>query len=119
VDRPLGLPRFTMRVVLILAFVALAVHMWRENRLFETKSAQVLGLALAFLLGGASSVVARFFGGGLESAGRLWWENLKAVLALGSVAACMVASLAFGLDHLPTWATSITIWMVLFYFGSR
>jgi hypothetical protein len=31
----------------------------------------------------------------------------------------MVASLAFGLDHLPTWATSITIWMVLFYFGSR
>ncbi len=119
VDRPLGLPRFTMRVVLILAFVALAVHMWRENRLFETKSAQVLGLALAFLLGGASAVVARFFGGGLESAGRLWWENLKAVLALGSVAACMVASLAFGLDHLPTWATSITIWMVLFYFGSR
>ena len=119
VDRPLGLPRFTMRVVLILAFVALAVHMWRENRLFETKSAQVLGLALAFLLGGASAVVARFFGGGLESAGRLWWETLKAVLALGSVAACMVASLAFGLDHLPTWATSITIWMVLFYFGSR
>lgn len=119
IDRPLGLPRYTMRLVLILAFVALGVHLWRESRLLEAKSAQVLGLALAFLLGALSAPIAKYFTGKGGTPARLWWENLKAILALSSVAGCMVASLAFGMHHLPTWATSLTIWMVLFYFGSR
>lgn len=119
IDRPLGLPRYTMRFLLILAFVALGVHLWRESRLLEAKSAQVLGLALAFLLGALSAPIAKYFTGKGGTPARLWWENLKAILALSSVAGCMVASLAFGMHHLPTWATSLTIWMVLFYFGSR
>jgi len=118
-EKPLGLPRYTMRVVLVLAFSALGFHLWRESRLLEAKSAQVLGLALAFLLGALSAPMARWFSGGTNPHARQWWENLKAVAALGSVAACMASSLAFGVEHLPTWATSLTIWMVLFYFGSR
>ncbi|MFM8931207.1 MAG: hypothetical protein ACKOS8_04925 [Gemmataceae bacterium] len=119
VEKPLGLPRYTMRVVLVIIFMALGFHLWRESRLLEAKSAQILGLALAFLLGALSAPMARWFSGGNNLHTRRWWENFKAVVALASVATCMATSLVFGVEHLPVWATSLTIWVVLFYFGSR
>lgn len=82
-EKPLGLPRYTMRVVLVLAFSALGFHLWRESRLLEAKSAQVLGLALAFLLGALSAPMARGFPGAPtrtrasgRKTSRLWprWE---------------------------------------------
>ncbi len=118
-EKPLGLPRYTMRVVLVIVFMALGFHLWRESRLLEAKSAQILGLALAFLLGALSAPLARWFSGGTNLHARQWWENCKALVALASVATCMATSLVFGVEHLPPWATSLTIWVVLFYFGSR
>ncbi|RLS40790.1 MAG: hypothetical protein DWH82_02185 [Planctomycetota bacterium] len=119
VDKPLGLPRFTMRVLLMLTFGALAVQLYRQDRLLDTKSAQILGLALAFLVGAITAPIIGFFTRGKTGSGFQWWENLKAATVLGIVAACMVVNLALGLDHMPVWVSSITIWLVLFYFGSR
>jgi hypothetical protein len=38
---------------------------------------------------------------------------------LTGVSLCAAIHLTQGPEALPEWATSLTVWLVLFYFGSR
>lgn len=108
-----------MRLLLVGAFVALGVYLYREDRLYESKATQVLGLASAFLLGAVTRPVLAWL---FRSGGGKWgdlWEDAKAVSALVAVLICGIIHLVEGPAALPQWATSLTVWLVLFYFGSR
>lgn len=108
-----------MRFLLVGAFAFLGLYLFREGRLLESKATQVLGLASAFLVGAITRpVLAWLFRGSARRWGELW-EDGKAVLAVLAVLACGAIQVADGPATLPDWATSLTVWLVLFYFGSR
>ena len=108
-----------MRFLLVVAFAALGVYLYQEGRLHESKATQVLGLASAFLLGAITRPVLAWL---FKSGGGRWgeiWEDMKAISALIAVLVCGIIHLVEGPAALPEWATSLTVWLVLFYFGSR
>jgi hypothetical protein len=106
--RPLYLPSYSIRVLLITAFALTGVYLFRQGRLFEQQSLSILGVVFAYLLG----VFAR-----LRSVPG--WENFKALAVLGVLAATSLAELCGYGAHVPNAVRSVTLGMVLFYFGSR
>jgi len=105
---PLFLPRYSIRVILVLAFLGLGAYLYWENRLFEPQALSVLGVVFAYLLG----IVLRF--------GRFRvWEDLKAVVVLLVLLYTAGAYLANRPDLAPYQLRDISLGLVLFYFGSR
>jgi hypothetical protein len=105
---PLFLPRYSIRVILVLAFAGLAVYLYRQNRLFEPQALSVLGVVFAYFLG----VVLRF------GKFRLW-EDLKAIVVLLVLVYTAGAYLANRPELVPHQLRDITLGLTLFYFGSR
>jgi hypothetical protein len=105
---PLFLPRHSIRAILILAFVGLAVYLYQQNRLFQSESLSILGVVFAYLLG----IVARI-------RGIRGWEDYKALVVLLVLACTAGAYLLDRPDLLPRLMRDITLGLVLFYFGSR
>jgi hypothetical protein len=105
---PLFLPRHSIRIILILAFVGLAVYLYRENQLFESQALPILGVVFAYLLGIAAGI-RRLRG----------WEDLKAIVVLLVLLLTAGAYLANRPDLVPNLMRNITLALVLFYFGSR
>jgi hypothetical protein len=106
--RPLFLPRYTIRVVLVLAFLGLAVYLYQQERLFTSQALSILGVVLAYLLG----IVAR-----VKSV--RGWEDWKAAIVLLVLLCTAGAYLADRADLIPRTMRDIALGLVLFYFGSR
>ena len=106
--RPLYLPQYTIRAILVLAFAGLAVHLYRQHQLFESQALSILGVVFAYLLG----IVAR-----IRSV--RGWEDVKATIVLLVLSATASAYLADRADLVPHQLRDITLGLVLFYFGSR
>lgn len=49
--RPLYLPQYSIRLILVAAFVGLAVYLYRQDRLFQSQAISILGVVFAYLLG--------------------------------------------------------------------
>lgn len=117
---PLFLPRFTIRFLMLLSFIAAGVYLYREGRLASLESLSSLGLVGGYLAG----VVLRPMGRLLrrkEIAASLLdrFGDLRALLALGAVATLAVFYWLDRPDKLPEWAHHTTLTLVLFYFGAR
>ena len=69
--RPLYLPQYSIRLILVVAFIGLAVYLYRQDRLFQSQAMSILGVVFAYLLG----IVAR-----MRSV--RGWEDLKAAVVL-------------------------------------
>ncbi len=106
--RPLYLPQYSIRLILVLAFIGLAVYLYRQDRLFHSQAISILGVVFAYLLG----IVAR-----MRSV--RGWEDLKAVVVLVVLLATAVPCLFDRGDLVPRQMRDITLGLVLFYFGSR
>jgi hypothetical protein len=105
---PLFLPRHSIRAILALVFLGLAVYLYRQDRLFQSDALSILGVVFAYLLG----IVARLrrFRG---------WEDLKAIAVL-LVLLCTAGVFLLGRgDLVPHLWRNLTLGLVLFYFGSR
>ncbi len=107
-SHPLYLPRYTIRIVLTMAFVGVAVYLYQQDRLFQSQSLSILGVVFAYLLG----IVAR-----IRTIHA--WENLKAVVVLLVLACTAGAYLLDRGELVPHLMRNITLGLVLFYFGSR
>ena len=109
---PLYLPRHSIRMIILMTFIALAVYFFVQGQLFVADNVSVLGVVLAYFVG----MLARL--GVPENVA--WWDDLKAavvlVLAFGAATAA-VFNLA--LPFVPGWAENVILGIVLFYFGSR
>jgi hypothetical protein len=105
---PLFLPQHSIRAILILAFVGVAVYLYRDDRLFQSQAISILGVVFAYLLG----IVARI-------RSMRGWEDVKAVVVLLVLACTAGAYLLDRADVVPTPLRDITLGLVLFYFGSR
>lgn len=106
--RPLYLPQYTIRAILVLAFAGLAVYLYRQHQLFESQALSILGVVFAYLLG----IVARI----RTVRG---WEDVKAAIILLVMLGTAGLYLADRADLVPHQLRDITLGLVLFYFGSR
>ena len=118
-SNPLYLPRHTVRVVLILAFVGLAAYLYREHRLFELQTISLLGVVLAYLLGIVVRGLVSWWAQGGHARSVRGWEDVKALVVLGVMTYTATAYLVDRPDLVPHHLRSATLGLVLFYFGSR
>ena len=117
--RPLYLPRGTIRVLLIAAFVGLAVNLYARNELFQPKALSILGVVFAYLLGVFVQSLIRWWSKGHQTPAIAGWEHLKASVVLSVL---LYTAGAYLLDHeefVPRHLRQATLGLVLFYFGSR
>ena len=106
--RPLYLPSHSIRVLLLVSFIAVGVYLYLHGRLLEPQALSILGVVFAYLLG--VFVRLRTVRG---------WEDAKAFVVL---AVLTVSSTAYLLDRgswVPQPLQAVTLGLVLFYFGSR
>ncbi len=106
--RPLHLPSHSIRLVLIVAFTAVGVYLYREGRLWEPQSLSILGVVFAYLLGVFLRV--RTIRG---------WEDAKAFVVLAVLIVTSAAYLLGWGPSVPQPLQAVTLGLVLFYFGSR
>lgn len=117
--RPLFLPGFTVRGLIILAFLGLALHLERHGRLDDPDAVSVLGLVGAYLLGTVAQRLRPLVFRGRHPWSRTVWEDLKAAATLAVMTAALLVYASGHAEMLtPTWR-DVTLGLALFYFGSR
>ncbi len=116
---PLGLPRHTIRIVIILTLTTLGVYLYREHRLLEPQVITIFATALSYLLGVFVSAFMSWWSRGRKSLATHFWEDIKAVAVLLIVAATAALHFLGGPEMVPNWLQNATVGLVLFYFGSR
>ena len=117
---PLYLPRFSIRIIILLSFAGAAGYLYQRGRLFSPEAISTIGLVFAYFVGVLFRAVGKLFGrwklpGGLID----WLADLRALVVLGAVGTLTVC---YWLDRraaLPDWTESTTLSLLLFYFGAR
>ncbi len=117
---PLFLPGHSVRGLIILAFLGLALYLQRGGRLQESQALSVLALVGVYLLGVVFNSLRRLINrNDRSSRPRRLWDNLKAVATLTVLVVTLLAVLLDRGDVLPPNWREVTLGLVLFYFGSR
>ncbi|MGA2068622.1 MAG: hypothetical protein ABSG86_26865 [Thermoguttaceae bacterium] len=106
--RPLYLPRYSIRAILVLMFLGLGLYLQHEGRLLRPEAISVLGVVAAYFAG----MVARF-------RGLRGWEDVKAALVLLVLGFTALPYFAGCGASVPHWLRTVALVLVLFYFGSR
>lgn len=117
--QPLFLPRHTIRVLVVAAFVSLAVYLYRENRLFEPRALSFLAVVFAYLLGClVRGVKDRFIRRSWRPSHWLW-RDAGAVTVLVMVLVAAVPEFLGIAGDLHPDVRKAAMGLMLFYFGSR
>jgi hypothetical protein len=107
-SQPLHLPRHSIRALILLAFVGLAVYLFQHGRLGQPQAVSLLCVVGAYSLGILSRAKT---GPG--------WEDLKAGVVLAVMFFAASVYLLGRPDLMPAALRSLTLALALFYFGSR
>ncbi|MCE9544401.1 MAG: hypothetical protein K8T25_02605 [Planctomycetia bacterium] len=116
---PLWLPRHSIRALVILAFVGLAVYQYQEHRLFQAETLSILITVFAYLIGVVGRGVLDWWFRSHGGHRAVWWDDLKAATVLLVLGATAMMYFIGRADSLPEKAHLATLGLVLFYFGSR
>jgi len=116
---PLFLPRHSVPLLLVLAFVGLAVYLYQTQHLFESEALSILGVVFSYLLGVAARGILNWTSGDRQPRPAQLWEDIKALVVLSAMAFTAAAYPLGVEDHLPSAVCNVTLGLVLFYFGSR
>ena len=119
---PLYLPRHTLRLVIIGAFVALAIYLFRNDRLLDPVAVPIFIAVGSYFLGiGFHAVMGRWKGGKQVPRGVSRFDDLKAIVTLVAMGLVIVLQLS-GLQSSVPYAEkleALPLALMLFYFGSR
>jgi hypothetical protein len=116
---PLYLPSYSVRIIVVLAFVLLGVYLYQDNRLLDAQSLAILGTVFAYVLGMAIAAIRRWWSGGARPNAVIWWDDAKAVVVLLALTVTAAAYFLDRADVIPDQAMLAVLGLVLFYFGSR
>ena len=116
---PLYLPRHSIRILILGAFVGLGVFLYQQNRLFTVESISPLGIVAAYVCGSIVRGIGSWFGRRTGRQPSSLWGDLKAMLVLLAVAVAGIPEMVSMPDLLPPVAHRIALALMLFYFGSR
>ena len=117
--RPLYLPQYTIRIVVILSFVGLTYFLYKEGRLWDNLSSLTLiASAFFFFLGYFFNRFFSWFFKG-KHLHLNWIDDLKALAVLIPVGVLVVLTAFNMLDVVPQPVRNLIALLILFYFGSR
>ena len=116
---PLFLPRNSIRVIVVLAFVGVAAQLYREHRLLEPQALSLLTMVFAFLLGAFVRGVAGWFHRGRTQPPSRLWGDASAALVLLALAVAAAPEFINEPGLLPPEIHKAALGLVLFYFGMR
>ena len=105
--------------MIVLAFVGLAVYLFRENKLWQSQALLILGVIFAYLLGIIARGIRTWWT--KDRPGRILrgWADVKAAVVLMILAYTAGAFLFDRPDLVPVEVRNVALGIVLFYFGSR
>ena len=118
---PLNLPKHSLRTIIVLAFVGLAIWLTCRGRLRDPVAVPVFISVGSYFLGIGFGTVVAWWHRGKPSTGPSWFEDAKAVVTLIAVAFAIVVQL-FGWQQSIPFAEkleALPLALMLFYFGSR
>jgi hypothetical protein len=116
---PLYLPRGTIRILILAAFLCVSAYQFQAGKLLEQTTFPIFITLLAYFAGTTVRGVLNWWYRGRNVPSSRWWADMKAVTVLAAL--ILTAFLqVIGQKHLaPYFLENITMAMVLFYFGSR
>lgn len=118
---PLHLPKHSLRTLIVLSFVGLAVYLACKGRLLDPVAMPVFVTVGSYFLGIGFGTLGTWLTKGRPIKGASWFDDVRALVTLFAVALAILVQLlgwqqrfAFGdkLEILP-------LALMLFYFGSR
>lgn len=118
-QHPLFLPKHSIRLLLIGSFCGLAFFLYKENRLWEPRSATLLGMIFAYLLGTMLRGFTRWWNRGRTTPPSRFWGDAKALIVLGTVGVVALCEFTGMRDALHPTVHKVAMGLLLFYFGSR
>jgi hypothetical protein len=120
---PLYLPRHSLRLLIIGAFVALAAYLWRNGRLLDPVAVPIFIAVGSYFLGIAfHSFMAWWKRGKLNArGGASRFDDIRAAFTLAAMALVIVLHLFGWQTYVPHADTleALPLALMLFYFGSR
>jgi hypothetical protein len=116
---PLYLPRNSIRVIVVLTFIGLAVYLYRADQMDRPEALSILGVVAAYLVGVLVRGLVHWFTGGRPHPAVWWWDDVKALVVLGVLVLATVVFMFDLEDQVPKPARTAVLGVVLFYFGSR
>jgi len=116
---PLFLPRNTIRALIVLAFIGLAVFLYREQRLFQTEAMSLLCLIFAYLLGSLTRTVGGWIHRQRSRPPTGTWGDIKALIVLLTLIAAAIPEFLVQPIQVPEIFEQVALGLMLFYYGSR
>lgn len=119
---PLYLPRHSLRLIIIGAFIALAVYLAQNGRLLDPVALPIFIAVGSYFLGiGFHSVLAWWRKGKPMSPGATRLDNIRALLTLAAMTLVIVLQLTGWQSLIPHGdkLEALPLALMLFYFGSR
>ena len=120
---PLYLPRYTLRLLIIGAFVVLGAYLWLNGRLLDPVAVPIFFAVGSYFLGIAFH---SFLAGwrrrtGKASGGASWFDDIRAAFTLAAMAIIIVLHLLGWHAYVPhaDKFEALPLALMLFYFGSR
>lgn len=116
---PLFLPRYSIRVMIISAFVGLGVWLYQERKLFEPSSVSLLVIVTAYLGGTFLRGILSWINRHRSSPPSPFWGDACAVIVLTALVLVALPEFANTPWVIRHDLLEIGLGMVLFYFGFR
>ena len=123
---PLFLPKNSIRTLIVVVFLGLAVYLYQQRAEFNaahhgalTQAISLLGIVTAYLLGATARTLGGWWNRRRETPPSGTWGDIKAMTVLVVLA---LAAIPEFLDHaigLPPVFHQIALGLMLFYYGSR
>jgi hypothetical protein len=118
---PLHLPKHSLRTIIVLSFVGLAIYLARNGRLLDPVAAPVFISVGSYFLGIGFGAIVAWKTKGRSASAVSWFDNTRALVTLLAVALTIVVQI-FGWEHQLPYGDkleALPLALMLFYFGSR
>jgi len=118
---PLYLPKHTLRTLIVLSFVGLAVYLGRKGRLLDPVAMPVFVTVGSYFLGIGFGAIGAWLTKGRPTKGTSWFDDARALVTLIAVALAIMVQILGWRQRFPFGEKLeiLPLALMLFYFGSR
>ena len=118
---PLHLPKHSLRTIIVLSFVGLAVYLAFKRRLLDPVAVPVFITVGSYFLGIGFGAIGEWWMQGKPVKGVSWFDDVRALVTVLAVALTIVVQIFGWQDRIPYGSKLeiLPLALMLFYFGSR